>query len=36
MAHILKYSSNIGADLIGHEARGAKRFDYWVHRFGFG
>ena len=32
---ILKVSSNIGADLIGMKL-GAKRFDYWVHRFGFG
>jgi cell division protein FtsI (penicillin-binding protein 3) len=35
VANILKYSSNIGADLIG-EKLGARRFDYWVHRFGFG
>ena len=35
VAQILKYSSNIGADLIG-EKLGAKQFDYWVHRFGFG
>ena len=35
VANILKYSSNIGADLIGIKL-GAKRFDYWVHRFGFG
>jgi cell division protein FtsI/penicillin-binding protein 2 len=35
VAGILKYSSNIGADLIG-EKLGAQRFDYWVHRFGFG
>ncbi len=34
-AQILKYSSNIGADLIG-QRLGAKTFDYWVHRFGFG
>ncbi len=34
-AGILKYSSNIGADLIG-QRLGAQRFDYWVHRFGFG
>jgi cell division protein FtsI/penicillin-binding protein 2 len=34
-AGILKYSSNIGADLIG-QRLGAKRFDTWVHRFGFG
>ncbi len=35
VAQILKYSSNIGADLIG-QRLGSKRFDYWVHRFGFG
>ena len=35
VAGILKYSSNIGADLIGGRL-GAHRFDYWVHRFGFG
>jgi cell division protein FtsI (penicillin-binding protein 3) len=35
VAGILKYSSNIGADLIG-QRLGAQRFDYWVHRFGFG
>ncbi|MBV8712226.1 MAG: penicillin-binding protein 2 [Solirubrobacterales bacterium] len=35
VANILKKSSNIGADLIGMKL-GAKRFDYWVHRFGFG
>jgi cell division protein FtsI (penicillin-binding protein 3) len=34
-AGILKYSSNIGADLIGAKL-GASRFNYWVHRFGFG
>ena len=34
-AQILKFSSNIGADLIGMRL-GAQRFDYWVHRFGFG
>jgi cell division protein FtsI (penicillin-binding protein 3) len=34
-AGILKKSSNIGADLIGMRL-GATRFDYWVHRFGFG
>jgi cell division protein FtsI (penicillin-binding protein 3) len=32
---ILKVSSNIGADEIGMKL-GAQRFDYWVHRFGFG
>jgi len=35
VAQILKYSSNIGADLIGQKL-GKKQFDYWVHRFGFG
>jgi cell division protein FtsI/penicillin-binding protein 2 len=35
VANILKFSSNIGADEIGMRL-GAKRFDYWVHRFGFG
>jgi cell division protein FtsI/penicillin-binding protein 2 len=35
VAHILKVSSNIGADLIGMKL-GSKRFDYWVRRFGFG
>jgi cell division protein FtsI (penicillin-binding protein 3) len=34
-AGILKYSSNIGADEIGAKL-GANRFNYWVHRFGFG
>jgi cell division protein FtsI (penicillin-binding protein 3) len=35
VAEILKVSSNIGADEIGMKL-GARRFDYWVHRFGFG
>ena len=35
VAQILKVSSNIGADEIGMRL-GAPRFDYWVHRFGFG
>jgi cell division protein FtsI (penicillin-binding protein 3) len=35
VADILRVSSNIGADEIGMKL-GAKRFDYWVHRFGFG
>jgi cell division protein FtsI/penicillin-binding protein 2 len=35
VADILRVSSNIGADLIGMKL-GAARFDYWVHRFGFG
>jgi cell division protein FtsI (penicillin-binding protein 3) len=34
-AGILKYSSNIGADEIGAKL-GKERFNYWVHRFGFG
>jgi cell division protein FtsI/penicillin-binding protein 2 len=35
VADILRVSSNIGADEIGMKL-GASRFDYWVHRFGFG
>jgi cell division protein FtsI (penicillin-binding protein 3) len=35
VAQILKVSSNIGADEIGMRL-GATRFNYWVHRFGFG
>ncbi len=35
VAQILKYSSNIGADEIGMRV-GGRRFDYWVHQFGFG
>jgi cell division protein FtsI (penicillin-binding protein 3) len=35
VADILRVSSNIGADLIGMKL-GATRFDWWVHRFGFG
>jgi cell division protein FtsI/penicillin-binding protein 2 len=35
VANILKVSSNIGADEIGQKL-GPSRFDYWVHRFGFG
>jgi cell division protein FtsI (penicillin-binding protein 3) len=35
VAQILKVSSNIGADEIGMKL-GSTRFDYWVHRFGFG
>ncbi len=35
VAQILKFSSNIGAVEIGAKL-GAKRFDYWVHHFGFG
>lgn len=35
VAQILAQSSNIGAVEIG-QRLGASRFDYWVHRFGFG
>jgi cell division protein FtsI (penicillin-binding protein 3) len=35
VAEILKVSSNIGADEIGAKL-GPQRFDWWVHRFGFG
>jgi cell division protein FtsI/penicillin-binding protein 2 len=35
VAGILKYSSNIGADLIG-QKMGASNFSSWVNRFGFG
>ncbi len=35
VADILRVSSNIGADKIGMQL-GGQRFDYWVHRFGFG
>jgi cell division protein FtsI/penicillin-binding protein 2 len=35
VAQILQQSSNIGADEIGGKL-GKTRFDYWVHRFGFG
>jgi cell division protein FtsI (penicillin-binding protein 3) len=35
VASILRVSSNIGADEIGMKL-GPKRFDHWVHRFGFG
>jgi cell division protein FtsI (penicillin-binding protein 3) len=35
VGEILQRSSNIGADKIGMQL-GASRFDYWVHRFGFG
>ncbi|MFL5862838.1 MAG: peptidoglycan D,D-transpeptidase FtsI family protein [Solirubrobacteraceae bacterium] len=34
-AQILKFSSNIGADLIGMRL-GSSRFNHWVRRFGFG
>jgi cell division protein FtsI (penicillin-binding protein 3) len=35
VGQILKVSSNIGADEVGMKL-GPQRFDYWVHRFGFG
>jgi cell division protein FtsI (penicillin-binding protein 3) len=35
VAQVLKVSSNIGADEIGMKLL-PQRFDYWVHRFGFG
>lgn len=35
VSQILAFSSNVGAVTIGLEL-GAKRFDDWVHRFGFG
>jgi cell division protein FtsI/penicillin-binding protein 2 len=35
VAQILKQSSNIGADKIGIKL-GPRKFDDWVHRFGFG
>ena len=35
-AEILAQSSNVGAIMIGKDRLGAKRFDYWVRRFGFG
>ncbi len=35
VSQILKVSSNIGADEIGAKL-GPQRFDWWVHRFGFG
>jgi cell division protein FtsI/penicillin-binding protein 2 len=36
VAQILQYSSNIGADEIAMNKLGSQRFNYWVHRFGFG
>ncbi|UJA19856.1 penicillin-binding protein 2 [Thermoleophilia bacterium SCSIO 60948] len=38
-ADILAQSSNVGAVMIGlalNKAGGDERFDYWIHRFGFG
>ena len=36
VAQILQYSSNIGADEIARSKLGPRRFNDWVHRFGFG
>jgi cell division protein FtsI/penicillin-binding protein 2 len=39
VSQVLKYSSNIGADLIAQRdgpENGAVRLNYWMHRFGFG
>lgn len=36
VGQILQYSSNIGADEIAMKKLGAARFNYWIHRFGFG
>ncbi|MDX6623258.1 MAG: hypothetical protein QOE75_1190, partial [Solirubrobacterales bacterium] len=36
VSEILKYSSNIGAVKIAGALGGAKPFDKWIHRFGFG
>ncbi|MEA2199071.1 MAG: hypothetical protein QOJ25_3122 [Solirubrobacteraceae bacterium] len=36
VAQILKVSSNIGADEIAMNKLGSSRFNYWMHRFGFG
>ena len=35
-AEILAQSSNVGSIIIGKDRLGAKRFDAWVRRFGFG
>ena len=35
-AEILAQSSNVGAIIIGKDKLGAKRFDHWVRKFGFG
>jgi cell division protein FtsI/penicillin-binding protein 2 len=35
-ARILEVSSNVGAVTIGIQKLGARRFDHWVRRFGFG
>jgi cell division protein FtsI (penicillin-binding protein 3) len=35
VANVLKVSSNIGADQIA-AREGATKFNYWMHRFGFG
>jgi cell division protein FtsI/penicillin-binding protein 2 len=34
-SQIIKYSSNVGTIMIG-QRLGARRFDHWVRRFGFG
>ncbi|HEY5317814.1 MAG TPA: penicillin-binding protein 2 [Solirubrobacteraceae bacterium] len=36
VSQIIQYSSNIGADEIAMHKLGQERFNYWVHRFGFG
>ncbi|MBE2314689.1 penicillin-binding protein 2 [Solirubrobacter sp. CPCC 204708] len=36
VSEIVKYSSNIGAVKIARALGGAKPFDRWIHRFGFG
>ncbi|MGB0095167.1 MAG: penicillin-binding protein 2 [Solirubrobacteraceae bacterium] len=36
VAQILEVSSNIGADEIGIQKLGPRRFDHWVRSFGFG
>ena len=36
VAQIIQYSSNIGADEIAINKLGPSRFNYWIHRFGFG
>lgn len=35
VGHILKVSSNLGADLIAGK-EGPTKFNYWMHKFGFG
>ena len=36
VAQIIQYSSNVGADEIAMNKLGPQRFNYWIHRFGFG